>query len=61
MGVIVTEKYGGHAMKYYVKCTDYFEGVVLEDVVGQYDTKEEALEAVDEMNAAGMDVWYEEV
>ena len=48
-------------MKYYVKCTDYFEGVVLEDVVGQYDTKEEALEAVDEMNAAGMDVWYEEV
>jgi hypothetical protein len=45
-------------MKYYVKCVDHF---IFEDVVGQYDTKEEAMEAVSEMNAAGMNVWYEEV
>lgn len=48
-------------MKYFVKCIDVFEGIKLEGIVGQYDTKDEALEAVEEMNAAGMDVWYEEV
>lgn len=47
--------------KYYVMATEHFEGMYLECIVGQYSSKEEALEAVDEMNAAGMNVYYEEV
>lgn len=46
--------------KHYVMCEDSCEGYTFEDIVAEYSSEEEALEAVEEMNALGMDVYYKD-